>query len=199
MHRIDPWSNRGIKRREKNVIVTIFYKENAKLYLRIMHVRPWGQKNPSQHGWLSDVRKGILRGFVSLNSYFCPGLAALAQPASHPSDHEVRLQFLLGSKKWACEMLLVESPTFVIKLVKYTLSSAAVHNLFAKSVKYTLWSYNHNHFILSKPNKLRGNNPCNKLHGRLGATINKWKVIVYIYISFNGWKCHFYLSLCYPY
>lgn len=63
------------------------------MYLRIMQVRPLGQKNPSQQAEQLIVLSGM--SFPFLRSTFLEP-ALQAHPGSHPETHEVKLQFLLG-------------------------------------------------------------------------------------------------------
>lgn len=55
-----------------------------------MHVKPRGQKNPSQHGLESAVRAGIALKLVRSGD----GNDLLDHPASHPETHDEMLQFL---------------------------------------------------------------------------------------------------------
>lgn len=77
---------------KKNLYVYVY----VYVYSRIMHVMPWGQKKPSQHGLQLRVLEGI--SFVSLRLIFCFSPTEHAHPGSQPETHEVRLQFLFSVK-----------------------------------------------------------------------------------------------------
>jgi hypothetical protein len=62
--------------------------------LRIMQVRPWGQKKPGQQDWHLSGLYGM--SLVFCRSIFWSGPALHAQPGSHPSIQDDRLQFTLG-------------------------------------------------------------------------------------------------------
>lgn len=66
------------------------------LHLRIMHVIPWGQKNPSQHAWQLVVLAGMSSEFLRSTCWLVRTLHA--HPGSQPGTHEFKLQFLLGFK-----------------------------------------------------------------------------------------------------
>ena len=57
-----------------------------------MHVKPGGQKNPSQHGSEFAVRAGISLEPCCSNG----GDKVLDHPDSHPETHDEMLQFLFG-------------------------------------------------------------------------------------------------------
>jgi len=72
-------------------------REIAVICLRIMQVRPCGQKKPSQQGRQSRVLDGVF--LESLRLTFERPATVHAQPGSHPETHEVKLQFALGGRK----------------------------------------------------------------------------------------------------
>jgi len=73
--------------------------------LRIMQVRPRGQKKPSQQGWQSTDLTGI--SFLAL-SMLTFSLALQAHPGSQPLTHEDKLQFMFGFKKLVLDFPLAK-------------------------------------------------------------------------------------------
>jgi len=83
--------------------------------LRIMQVRPLGQKKPGQHG----LQFSVLDGTDSSDDSSLNDMQA--QPGWHPRAHEFRLQFLL-----ILEMLRLPE---LAKLLMYTSTSALLHSI----------------------------------------------------------------------
>jgi hypothetical protein len=83
--------------------------------LRIMQVRPRGQKKPGQHG----LQFTALDGTDPSSDDSSPNMQA--QPGWHPSAHEFLLQFLL-----TLEMLRL---LVLAKLLMYTSNSSLLHNM----------------------------------------------------------------------
>ncbi|BAT96260.1 hypothetical protein VIGAN_08317200 [Vigna angularis var. angularis] len=83
-------------RNRAGICSSVMKKNILKLYLRIMHVIPWGQKNPSQHASQFRVLAGISCEFTRSTCWLVGTLHA--HPGSQPDTHEFKLQFLLGFK-----------------------------------------------------------------------------------------------------